>query len=308
MYVMYYFLFILLLAALIFCLFFHFKKKKIIAKIKCMDKCRKCSLLEELVNPFGYCYHCSYGFFSSAIDAWQRKTGYTYLYDYMAPRFQMVFDSLPIYFDYDGKTWLIEFWKGQYGINTGAEIGIYHTDHIISAKDYKTTLFAAASDDEMLPCSLLLYNQEGDYVRVSKRHWWLTAFLTGFFSTPSELCLDSRLTFPDSEMLSAFIGGLYQAGYTAKDFEVFGLSLSFTFCEPENEERNLLTRFWCHFSQWKNKLFCRLYLWITRPFTLTEDRILYLYYYLPFAFRKTMRLHRFNKRCHRQKRCMRKHV
>ena len=195
---MYYFLFILLLAALIFCLFFHFKKKKIIAKIKCMDKCRKCSLLEELVNPFGYCYHCSYGFFSSAIDAWQRKTGYTYLYDYMAPRFQMVFDSLPIYFDYDGKTWLIEFWKGQYGINTGAEIGIYHTDHIISAKDYKTTLFAAASDDEMLPCSLLLYNQEGDYVRVSKRHWWLTAFLTGFFSTPSELCLDSRLTFPDS--------------------------------------------------------------------------------------------------------------
>ena len=82
---MYYFLFILLLAALIFCLFFHFKKKKIIAKIKCMDKCRKCSLLEELVNPFGYCYHCSYGFFSSTIDAWQRKTGYTYLYDYMAP-------------------------------------------------------------------------------------------------------------------------------------------------------------------------------------------------------------------------------
>ena len=43
----------------------------------------------------------------------------------MAPRFQMVFDALPVYFDYQKKTWLIEFWKGQYGINTGAEIGIY---------------------------------------------------------------------------------------------------------------------------------------------------------------------------------------
>lgn len=308
MYVMYYFLFILLCAVLFFCIFFHFKKKKIIAKIRCMDKCKKCSLLEELVKPFGYCYYCSYGFFSSTIDAWQRKTGYTYLYDYMAPRFQMVFHCLPVYFDYDGKTWLIEFWKGQYGINTGGEIGIYHADHIISSEDYKTTLFNAVNDDEMLPCSLLLYNQNGNYIQVSKKHWWLTAFLTGLFSNPSELCLNGSLTFPDSDMLSAFIDGLYQAGYTSKDFQVYGLKLSLTFCEPKQEEKKLLTRFWCRFSQWKNKLFCKLYLWITRPFILTEDRILYLYYYLPFAFRKTLRLHRFNKRCHRKKRCMRKHV
>ena len=33
----------------------------------------------------------------------------------------MVFETLPVYFDYAGKTWLIQIWKGQYGICTGCE-------------------------------------------------------------------------------------------------------------------------------------------------------------------------------------------
>ena len=33
----------------------------------------------------------------------------------------MVFETLPVYFDYAGKTWLIQIWKGQYGICTECE-------------------------------------------------------------------------------------------------------------------------------------------------------------------------------------------
>lgn len=303
---MYYFLLILLFIAFFFCIFFHCRKKKIITKIKCMKKCEKCTLLDELVKPFGYCYHCNCGFFSSAIDAWQKKAGYTYLYDYMAPRFQMVTHFEPIYFDYNGKTWLIEFWKGQYGINTGAEIGVYHADRIISPEDYRTTLFECADDDEMLPCSFLLYNNAGNYIQISDTHWWLTAFLTGRFSNPSDLYMENNITFPNMEMLSAFIEGMHHAGYSPKDFQIYGLRLCFTFCKPQKEEANSFTRFWRRFSQWKNRIFCKLYLWITKPFCSTEDKILYLYYYLPFSFRKILRLHRFNKRCHRKKHCMRK--
>lgn len=305
---MYLYLLILLFIAALFCILFHLHKKKIICKVKCMDKCKKCSLIDELVKPFGYCYHCNYGFFSSTLDAWQKKAGYTYLYDYMAPRFQMVFDALPIYFDYDGKTWMIELWKGQYGINTGAEIGIYHTDHIISASEYKTTLFDCADESEMLTCSFLLYNKDGGYLRITGKHWWLTAFLTGCFSNPGDLCMKASLTFPDREMLSAFIRGMYQAGYTAQDMNLFGLTLTFTFCEEQKPDSRLLTRFWCRFSQWKNRIFCKLYLWITKPFCKTEDRILYLYYHLPFIFRRVLRLHRFDKRCHRKKCCMRSKI
>ncbi len=297
---MYYLLFALLLMALLGCIFFHCRRKKIICKINCMDCCTKCSLVDELVNPFGYCFHCDSGIFSTTTDAWQKQAGYTWLYDYMAPRFQMVFDALPVYFDYRGRTWLIEIWKGQYGINTGAEIGIYHADSIIPEQDYKSTWFSCAEENEMLECSFLLCNEGNDCIRNCGRHWWLTAFLAGCFTKPSSLSMEVSICFPNREMLSAFADGLKRAGYREDAVCIKGLTVCFVFCKNTTERYNLLTRFWRHFSQWKNKLFCKLYLWVTRPFCCTEDRVLYLYYYIPAAFRKLLRLRRFNRRCHKR--------
>lgn len=302
---MYFTLFILLLIAVFCMLLFHIRKRKIIRRVRCMDKCRKCSLLEELAEPFGYAFHCCCGFFSSVIDAWQKAAGYTWFYDYMAPRFQMVFDALPVYFDYRGKTWLIEFWKGQYGINTGAEIGIYHADRILSEAEYQVAVFQAAKEHEMLSCSLQLYDEDGQYVQISEKHWWLTAFIPGRFSHPSNLCLKSAICFPDEEMLRAFRCGLCQAGYPPEDITVQGLCLSFTFHKPLPEHYGLLTRFFRRLSQCQNYICCRLFVWATRPFVCTQDRVLYLYYCLPFVFRRLMRLRRFHRRCHRKNGCRR---
>ena len=205
---MYVTLFILFLIAFICMIFCHFRRKKIICRVKCMDKCQKCSMLEELAAPFGYVYHCCCGFFSSTIDAWQKAAGYTWFYDYMAPRFQMVFDALPVYFDYQKKTWLIEFWKGQYGINTGAEIGIYHADRLLSEAEYQVAHFAAADEHEMLSCSLHLCETDGTYVQISEKHWWLTAFIPGVFSCPQDLRLKAAVYFPNEEMMDAFHCGL----------------------------------------------------------------------------------------------------
>lgn len=238
------------------------------------------------------------GFFSSTVDAPQKAAGYTWLYDYMAPRFQMVFDALPVYFNYRGRTWLIEFWKGQYGINTGAEIGIYHADTIIPEADYKKTLFSCAERDEMLDCTFRLCNRENDCVSNAGRHWWLTAFLVGCFSKPANLSMESCIRFPNREMLCAFVEGLKRAGCGQDGISVNGLSVCFCFCECP-EHFGPVTRFLRCFSQWKNKLFCKLYLWVTRPFVCTEDRILYLYFYLPVAFRRLLRLRRFKKHGHR---------
>ena len=290
---MYFLLLALLLSALLGCIFLQCQRKKIICKINSMDCCAKCSFLNELVYPFGYDFHCDCGFFSSTVDAPQRQAGYSWLYDYMAPRFQMVFDSLPVYFDYRGRTWLIEFWKGQYGINTGAEIGIYHADHIIPESDYKNAWFSCAENNEMLDCSFRLCRDGDECVCSCGRHWWLTAFLVGSFSKPA--CL----TFPGREMLAAFVDGLKRAGCSEDCMSVRGLTVCFVF-HRDHQKYNCITRFWRRFSQWKNKCFCKLYLWVTRPFSCTEDRVLYLYFYLPVAFRKLLRLRRFHKRCHRQ--------
>lgn len=300
---MYYALFILLLLVLFSMIFSWARRRKIICRIKCMDKCQKCSLLEELAKPFGYVYHCRCGFFSSSIDAWQKAAGYTWLYDYMAPRFQMVFDALPIYFNYRGRTWLIEFWKGQYGINTGAEIGIYHADRILSEAEYKTAFFTAADDDEMLPCSLRLCTRDDDCVKLSERHWWLTAFLPGCFSNPADLCLQTSICFPNMEMCEAFYEGLCRAGYDTNSISIQGLCLSCTFESSGPEHYNLLTRFHRLLSQLLNRMYCKLYVCITRPFVCTEDRILYLYYFLPFIFRRIFRMRRFHRHCHKKHGC-----
>ncbi len=302
---MYAALFILLLLALLGIIIGHFRRKKIICKIECMDKCEKCSIVEELAEPFGYAYHCCCGYFSSTVDAWQKAAGYTWLYDYMAPRFQMVFDALPVYFNYCGKTWLIEFWKGQYGINTGAEIGIYHADRLLTESEYRTALFHAAKEDEMLPCSMELYEENGDFVSLSERHWWLTAFLPGVFSRPSGLCLKASICFPDAEMLEAFHEGLCRAGYPAELVTVQNCCVTFAFHRPLPEHYGPFTRFHRWLSQCLNHMYCRLFVWITRPFVCTEDRILFLYYYIPFCFRKLMRLRRCHRRCHKKNGCHR---
>ncbi len=303
---MYLLLVILLLMALFCSVFFWWRKKKIVCRIRCMDQCQKCCKVDEIVRPFGYCYHDKYGFFSSTLDAWQREAGYTWFYDYMAPRFQMVFDSLPVYFDHNGRTWLIEFWKGQYGINAGAEIGIYHADGIVPEKEYKTTLFTAASDEELLKCSFTLCGRNGGCVQVTQTHWWLTAFFPGCFVWPSELEMKATIRFTDRRMQSAFVNALRGAGYTEQDFVVNGFCVTVNFTCSVKKHYKLCTRFWRRFSQWKNKIFCRLYLWVTRPFQCTEDRVLCLYYFLPVAFRKLLRMRRYHKHCHRNRRCCQK--
>lgn len=303
---MYLFLIFLLLAALLFCIFLRHRKKKIICKIQSMNKCEKCCKIEELVKPFGYCFHDKYGFFSSTLDAWQREAGYTWFYDYMAPRFQMVLDALPVYFDYDGRTWLIELWKGQYGINAGAEIGIYHADRTIPEKEYRTTLFEAASDEELLNCSFALSGLNGGCVQIAQNHWWLTAFFTGCFVRPSDLNMKATIKFPDWRMQSAFVNGLYKAGCAKQDVTVNGLRVTVNFTRTGKIRYKLCTRFWRCFSQWENKICCKLYRRVTKPFHCTEDRILCLYYYIPAAFRKLLRMRRFHKRCHRNSRCCHK--
>lgn len=303
---MYLLLLLLLILAVLGGMIFYVRRKKIICKINTMKTSEKCNLLDQLIFPFGNCYYCCHAVFSTTHNAWQRTVGYTYLYDYLAPRFQMVFDSLPVYFNYENRTWLIEFWKGQYGITTGAEIGIYHADTIIAPVDYKTTRFTAAEDSEMLPLSLRLCHKNKPCLQISQTHWWLTLFIVGNFSMPEDLYMTSSITFPTSDMLSAFVNGLINAGIDEKHIHCNGLMVSFSFYQTCNEAIPFYNRFRRSLSQKTNRLFCQLYLWSTNAFSRTEDRILYLYYLLPFTFRKLLRFHRFNRRCHRKKRCMKK--
>ena len=155
----------------------------------------------------------------------------------------------------------------------------------------------------MLPCSLQLHMPDGACVKMSERHWWLTAFVPGVFFRPAELCLQASVCFPNREMLEAFHRGLCRENYPAELMGVQNLCMTISFHHVRPQRYNLLTRFWRRLSQCMNRFFCRLFVWVTRPFACAEDRILFLYYYLPRCFRRLMRLRRFHRRCHRKNGC-----
>lgn len=264
-----------------------------------MTPCEKVCLLNDLIHPFGFSYDDLQDTFTSLIDAWQREFGYHALFDRMAARFNMVFDCEPIYFDYDGRTWLIEFWKGQYGINSGAEIGIYYADRILSPSQYDKTLFQSIPDERMLPLSINLKQCKKTLFCRQKTHWWLTGFRMGKFCRPKELEMHVSLTFPNDAMLSGFVNGLLMAGYQTCDICICDLTATFSFTAPHHRQHGFLLWFHSRLSQLQNRIFVRLFCWMTKPFSCTTDRLLYLYYFLPFAFSHTVKIRSCSRKCAR---------
>lgn len=293
---MYLFSGLLLFILVLFFIFNHHRKKCIIKKICSMCDKEKCCWLNEIVEPSGFAYQLCQDIFTTRVDCWQREFGYRALYDKTAPLFNMVFDCEPIYFNYEGKTWLIEFWKGQYGINIGAEIGVYHADTIIPPAQQKNAMFMPVSDEEMLPLSMSLYRNNQQILSLKARHWWLTGFDMGRIAYPASLTLKAAIGFPNQRMLYAFLEGFRRAGYTDYDICDCGVVFCFHFRRPRIPNPDLYQPFNKAFALWRDKIFVALYLWVTRPFCTTLDKMLYLYCFLPFAFRRMLCIRKPNRR------------
>lgn len=271
-----------------------------------MDCCEKIDFLNRLLNPFGFYYVPKEDVVSSNIDAWQKTFGYLEAFDHAALHFNMVFDCERVYFYYCEKTWLIEFWKGQYGITTGGEIGIYRTDEIVPPKDFSKTTFYGVPEDEMLPLTMEL-NYKGQHLfSISKNHWWLTGFRVGSYCNPEDLTMDIKINFSNYDMLAAFLDSLKRLNYSEYDLYVCDTSVSFMLGTPHGRQPRYYHRILAAFSQWQNRIFCKLFNFITRPFSCTVDKILYLYYFLPICFRHLLRFKKSHKQKYK-KRCHKKH-
>lgn len=257
-------------------------------KVRSMGMSEKIRILNELAEPFGFQYLWEEDIFTSNIDAWQRKRGYEALYDRLAAGANMVIDAWPVYFDYDGRTWLIEFWKGQYGINTGGEVGVYHAKEIVLPHLYKETHFEAAKNSEMPQICCRLERKEEKVYEIYARHWWLTGFRMGTFSKPSELRMMTTFSFEDIAMAQAFFEGLQKSGRPRNRFRICGrevyVRMDFSSHDP------FFRRIHRSLVQLGNHIYCLLYRGVTRPFTQTADRMLFLYYQVPSCFGRMLRL------------------
>lgn len=189
-------------------------------------------------NAAGFSYDTYKDIFYSNKNAWQRNFGYSHVYDVASPLFQMIMDTERVKFYYNNKNWLIMFWKGQYGITTGAEIGIYATNQKIVNKK---TLYLPIKDREMLDMEFTLYKKNEKITSVSANHWWLAIFKIGMFSRPRNLTMDIKITFPNAEMLNAFLKSFRKLHHNKKNYHIDGNTFYFTFKHPHT--RKVWTRF-----------------------------------------------------------------
>ncbi|CUX34199.1 DUF4474 domain-containing protein [Clostridium sp. C105KSO13] len=281
---------------ILFVLLLHHRMTKSRRRVSDMPYYEKNNLLNDLARPFGFSYLFTQDIFTSRIDAPQRKFGYGTLYDLTAPSMNMVFDFEPVYFNYQGKTWLIEFWKGQYGICTGAEVGIYHADSIVPPLLRPQTIFPSAAPEEMLPVKIRLKHAEGVLFNIERPHWWLTGFLMGTYRLPEDQTLEASIVFPDEDMCDAFVHSLKQIGYESSELIVGCCTVQFSLTEPKSTPDFLYDTWIKNYVLWKTRMYCRLYLWVTKPFDMTVDRLLYLYYVVPAFFRRVLRIRTFGKK------------
>lgn len=281
---------LLLLLIFITILLFHFKKKSVIKKVNSLSTTDKQSLLDTLAEPLGYCYDASQDIFATRLDAPQKIFGYNTFYDFSAPYFNMVFDYETIYFDYNARTWLVEMWKGQYGINAGCELGIYYADTVVPPEEYSSTHFTSVAEKDMLEISLDLNkvsNKQGcrytDIGHLHDKHWWLTIFKMGVFVKPRALIIDASIRFKDRYMLYSFLNR-FENTLPHIPYIVNDLTVSFSFSQS-GRQYSFFKKCVRSIALTACKVYCKWFLYITRPFSNGGDKLLYLYYYLPFAVR-----------------------
>ena len=153
----------------------------------------------KILLAAGFEYDEEQGIYYSQMNPLQRKFGFNFVYDMAAPMAGMYYSTKRIEFEYAGKEWMVQIWKGQYGITSGAEIGLYSRD------PSKVMQYDCADDSELIEMQFDFYNM-GEYVfsRGPEKHWWLTGFKVAHIGIPQFIEMDMTLNFQDNLMANEF--------------------------------------------------------------------------------------------------------
>lgn len=281
----YFLIFLLTIAAA--CAAYNFYQSRHSVSLPSPQKALSDKEAEDALNrdlaPFGFAYNARQDIFYSLNDCWQRDFGYCRLYDEACAPLAMIIDCEPVYFPYNGKDWLIEFWKGQYGLCTGAEIGVYHKE-----SGDGSSLFQSASDEERMPMTFRLMKDGKTLIYRHALHWWLTAFLLGQYSEPEDLTMEIEITFPSLAMMQAFVNGLKEAGYDTMAISLNSFSVRFIYDTPKTSQPYSRTPLITATMQRHNRQNCELYQHLSENLTGTPARMAYLKAEFPSLYGKAI--------------------
>ncbi len=168
--------------------------------------------LQQALTDAGYAYDEEQQVYYSTLNPWQRHFGFGDIYDDAAAYASMKYTTLKADFEYNGLLWRLQWWKGQYGILEGAELGVY-----TKKPDSTSDFYDCAEDENLLDMSFEYYRTSKDF-RNSKRlfyreeqaHWWLTGFKVGAVANgnSSASVVVATLKAFDSDMADGIESGL----------------------------------------------------------------------------------------------------
>lgn len=178
-------------------------------------------LVKQQILSYQYSYHDDY-YYTNDKDAWQYNFGFGKIYDLAAPYILLEYDYIRVFFTYEDKDWMLQMWKGQYGmIFYGGEIGIYNRPH--SEKGVNDwTMYNCPAEEDWLDMEMTLYHCEKngtwkrEFTREYGKYWWCTGFKNGHLrkeEPANELRMVGRITFKDEEMQKIVSDGLKECGF-----------------------------------------------------------------------------------------------
>lgn len=255
-----------------------------------MDQIAEDETWQTSLGKFGFAYEPRQDLFYSLLNAWQRGMGYCRLYDEGAAPLSMIIDCEPIRFEYGNKRWLVEFWKGQYGMTTGGELGVYSTTmpDLDIPNVFNGTFYECQNDSELLPMSFTLIKNGKPLFKRDARHWWLTGFLLGEFTQPSELTMHIQIAFRSRGMAAAFANALKDAGYAKGEYAVRDNLVRVIFSKPHTAQPLSRVKFTDWLTQRKNRVLCKEYQKLTEGYSTTDEKIQAIRLKSPTMYRRIL--------------------
>ncbi len=178
-------------------------------------------LEKQQILSYQYSYIDDY-YYTNDKEAWQYNFGFGKIYDFASPYILLEYDYIRIFFEYEGKDWMLQMWKGQYGmVFYGSEIGIYNRPHSDEGIN-EWTMFNCPAEEDWLMMEMTLYHEQlngtwkREFSRDYDKYWWCTGFKNGHLrqeEPADELRMTGRITFKDEEMTKLVADGLVACGF-----------------------------------------------------------------------------------------------